>query len=743
MDNDHPAGDEPLCDDGNECRANRCNTTGSCVNPASPMNGEDCTDDGLECTDDVCAAGVCTHPAVADGTDCGGGRNGGCDLPDKCCAGVCEDIVASAGAVCLEADPDNPCDVDDVCIGGDPGCGHGNIFSGDDAEKGCATACADTTVNCADDGNDCTKNKCDGDCGCAHPPKWAGAACGSGDDTECDNPDECDGAGVCLPMHEPDTTACTDWDGNDCTDEKCDGAGNCGHPPFPLGTDCGDPGDTRCDNPDTCDGAGTCMDNHEAVGYMCRGANGECDVDDHCTDTQACPNDKKAAGTLCRELGAGGADTDCDVEEVCDGVNDACPTDLYVSYMTACESDDEQCTHDYCSGGICKHIELADKTPCPDPDGDGDVCTRRDRCRTGLGCVGDDVNPCDDSDDCTTDYCEDGHAEADEFGCYHTYGAGGNCDLLVKIELTGSDPITRSYQNGCFTAEVYAMDASAEGNGLNCVFTNIAFGNSGCPLSVMDIAWPIDDYFDFQVEIDSAFPDFNTWWVEPPINVLDFGGCTNMSNYGVGEWVLLGTVRLIAPNLECCAPLDIVQSTYTLSSLIGQGPVAAHEAGESVDQVCTDCWGDLYDSWPPGDGFINAGDLSLFAECWEEECTCCPGCDWVCAAFDYDLDGSVGAGDLAFFATAWQEYVCAGGVVIPAAQMHCEGYEPGPPGGTAGTANGVMLLDNGDVMEVHVPPASVEMIKSFGLTVPERLVAPPDNDRLTPKANKRPGVRSR
>ena len=76
-----------------------------------------------------------------------------------------------------------------------------------------------------------------------------------------------------------DNTPCTD-DGNDCRDDLCLD-GDCAHPPSPEGSACGDPADTECDNPDSCDGGGLCNDNLEGDGTPCND-------EDVCTVQDAC-----------------------------------------------------------------------------------------------------------------------------------------------------------------------------------------------------------------------------------------------------------------------------------------------------------------------------------------------------------------------------------------------------------------------------------------------------------------------
>jgi len=51
-------------------------------------------------------------------------------------------------------------------------------------------------------------------------------ACGSSSDTDCDNPDTCDGAGACAPHYEPSGTSCSD--GFVCTiNDTCNSTGSC------------------------------------------------------------------------------------------------------------------------------------------------------------------------------------------------------------------------------------------------------------------------------------------------------------------------------------------------------------------------------------------------------------------------------------------------------------------------------------------------------------------------------------
>ena len=91
----------------------------------------------------------------------------------------------------------------------------------------------------------------------------SGTACGSPADTECTNPDTCNGAGSCLPNHEPVTTNCGDA-GTQCTNQdKCNGSGSCTDNGFkPATTSC-----TGASQRDACD---------DDAADHCRGTDGSC-----------------------------------------------------------------------------------------------------------------------------------------------------------------------------------------------------------------------------------------------------------------------------------------------------------------------------------------------------------------------------------------------------------------------------------------------------------------------------------
>jgi hypothetical protein len=151
-------------------------------------------------------------------------------------------------------------------------------------------------------------------------PRAEGSACGNILDTECDSPDACDGAGVCEVNWKPDGILCSDEVPADvCTKNLC-GSGLCTHPPEPAGLACGDPSDTDCDNPDTCDGGGGCADNLEGAGHACGDqTDTQCDNPNICDAFGGCLDNLEIDGVA------------CDDGDICTGA-DVCATGVCVGF---------------------------------------------------------------------------------------------------------------------------------------------------------------------------------------------------------------------------------------------------------------------------------------------------------------------------------------------------------------------------------------------------------------------------
>jgi hypothetical protein len=206
--------------------------------------GSACADDGNLCTSDTCVKHgnnvQCDHTTAPAGTVCRAAQ-GACDVAETCTGSstVCPaDAVAAAGTSC--ADDGNPCTTD-VCNGSSTSCIHAAGNAGtvcraatndcDQAETcdGTTTCPADQlkadNAPCTDDGNACTSDVClAGACG--HPAGNAGALCRAARDA-CDYAEVCDGASTACPAdsYQPDGTACND--GNACTQTDSCLAGIC------------------------------------------------------------------------------------------------------------------------------------------------------------------------------------------------------------------------------------------------------------------------------------------------------------------------------------------------------------------------------------------------------------------------------------------------------------------------------------------------------------------------------------
>jgi formylglycine-generating enzyme required for sulfatase activity len=77
-------------------------------------------------------------------------------------------------------------------------------------------------------------------------------------DSECTDPDTCDGAGTCLPNHANSGASCGDIDIPCHIDDTCDGGGNCFDNGYSApGTPCGEDG-IFCNGVETCNGSGAC-----------------------------------------------------------------------------------------------------------------------------------------------------------------------------------------------------------------------------------------------------------------------------------------------------------------------------------------------------------------------------------------------------------------------------------------------------------------------------------------------------
>jgi len=226
----------------------------------------------------------------------------------------------------------------------------------------------------------CGTGLCNGSGSCGYSP--AGTSCGSGLDSTCDHPDQCDGTGICDPNYEPSSTPCPD--GLYCNgDETCDGAGACqpGADPCP-GTSCNE----------TTDQCADCVTN-EQCGFCQWCQSGTCENQPSDTDVKDdCPPGECLTG-LCDGSGGCGVDPN----------------------GTPCNGGDGDWCNSTCSGGSCSGGSVS----CPD---DGNICNGSESCNTSNGacqsgpnlaasdyCDGNDLITCDGSGNMTgSENCPEG-----------------------------------------------------------------------------------------------------------------------------------------------------------------------------------------------------------------------------------------------------------------------------------------------------------------------------------------------
>jgi len=215
-----------------------------------------------------------------------------------------------------------------------------------------------------------------------------------------------------------------------------------------AGTPCGEGSSGVCDNPDTCDGFGTCKSNFKSSITPCRSQAGICDEAETCTGNSAvCPGDAFLIfGTVCRP--SSGV---CDVEEACTGSSVSCPGDVFLAGGTVCDpgsgdlcDPDETCTG---SSATCP-TDTFESSSFVCREGSGDVCDPDEFCPG----VADQMCPADvvaaSGTPCS---CSNGAGTCDGSGtCFKTaavdikFGSDPNCIKktsrgVIPVVILGSD----------------------------------------------------------------------------------------------------------------------------------------------------------------------------------------------------------------------------------------------------------------------------------------------------------------
>ena len=250
-----------------DCLSGTCNAGCLCAGCGDGIlaGGEDCDEGGANGTSASCCNSDCTLKAASTACDDTDGN--------VCTTAGCDGVSGDCDQGHISTPASTPCpDTDgDTCT--TSGCDGAGACDQGHAQAPNSTPCADI------DGNACTTAGCDGVSGCDQNHVFAPNSdpCPDVDGNVCTTAG-CDGAGTCDQLHilVPASNPCPDVDGNVCTTAGCDGAGSCNqlHILEPGGTPCGNPADTDCSNPDTCDGLGSCSANDEANSFPCPDTDG-------------------------------------------------------------------------------------------------------------------------------------------------------------------------------------------------------------------------------------------------------------------------------------------------------------------------------------------------------------------------------------------------------------------------------------------------------------------------------------
>jgi hypothetical protein len=321
----------------------------------------DVPNDGLECTEDTCVAGMPSSTPVQPGMPCSAGECNdagqctGCTSPDECegeqtfCEAItCESSVCGVMSTASNTPlPDGDQTTGDclrrVCDG------RGNV----------AQIAEDTDLP-TDDGFECTDETCnDGMVG--HPalpadtPCTAGFCDGNGGCGECNTDAQCPAAGQCTV--------------GVCTDGVCS-VGNAD-----SGTACND--GLFCTQTDACNGAGACV----GSGSPCPGADGDSDCSESCNEGADACTGNDAAGSGCSDgLFCTQTDT-CNGAGTCVGSGNPCPgADGDGDCSESCNEVSDACNGNDPGGTDCGGCHFCNNGSCVSECGVGEKC-----------CIGDDL----------------------------------------------------------------------------------------------------------------------------------------------------------------------------------------------------------------------------------------------------------------------------------------------------------------------------------------------------------------
>ena len=219
-----------------------------------------------------------------------------------------------------------------------------------------------------------------------------GCVCGSTTTSLCHPRADICVAGVCNLGNADDGEDCGDPADTACDDPDSCQDGSCVQNTEPSGTDCDDDDlpNTTCDRPDTCNGFGACEPNHAENTTVCGPQPGECDLEPRCDGAGSC----QAAAPASADLACGDqSESECDHADTCDG-SGACQTNFEGAGNACGDDTDGECSApDTCDGaGECDPHHALQGVAC----GDQSVACLNDDACDGAGVCSDEgvISPC-------------------------------------------------------------------------------------------------------------------------------------------------------------------------------------------------------------------------------------------------------------------------------------------------------------------------------------------------------------
>ncbi len=353
-------------------------------------------------------------------------------------------------------------------LAGLPNCASGPGVVPCEATGGCSV-----NTDC-DDNNACTVDSCVKD-QCSY--KFLPGCCST--DSQCDDFDPCTEnrciSGKCqYPTGAKCCESSSDCDDlNACTKDACE-SGTCEYSVVKEIEGCCS-SDLECLVNIPCV-EGTC--NLEKSTCQAIYTENCCNKDADCDDGNVCTLDTCVDG-LCafapnpEEFGCCESDTDCNTGNICilgicNSNNATCEiTPVPECCLTNVQCDDKNaCTKDLCTDQTCEHP--LDPTPkgCCDTDSDCEVeiteCILSFFCAVDLATCQQETKNCDDMDDCTQDYCEEGECFNKEIpGCC---SEDLECDDGAPCTADTCDPelnvCKNEESNGCCVTDADCEDGN-------------------------------------------------------------------------------------------------------------------------------------------------------------------------------------------------------------------------------------------------------------------------------------------